>query len=117
MRSVNNSAKWEAANGGQPVVTLLGQTGYSSSEDDEMTRLKPSGGTSTGSSSGHGCPPRGGRSGASKYLHNSNSEGATSPNESDNTYAEASLLPPQQRPPLRYGQYEYFKIVVVTKTF
>ena len=53
--------------------------------------------------------------------HHSNSEGATSPNESDNTYAEASLLaqPPMaassgrggpaaldhRQPPIRYGQY------------
>ena len=48
--------------------------------------------------------------------HHSNSEGATSPNESDNTYAEASLLQQtsladqhqiqqQRQQPIRYGQY------------
>jgi hypothetical protein len=84
--------------------------GYSSSEDDEMTRLKPNSGTSTSGGSSSVGPKRQ----RTNYLpghHNSHSEEATSPNESDNTYAEASLLhnpsslrgaPPG---PIRYGQY------------
>ena len=75
--------------------------GYSSSEDDEMTRLKPAAnsGTSTsgGSSSGARRTPR-----TTNYRNHSNSEGATSPNESDNTYAEASLL--HNPRPIRYGE-------------
>ena len=75
--------------------------GYSSSEDDEMTRLKPTAnsGTSTsgGSSSGARRTPR------TNCRNQSNSEGATSPNESDNTYAEASLLHNPNRP-IRYGE-------------
>lgn len=74
--------------------------GYSSSEDDEMTRLKPAAnsGTSTsgGSSSGARRTPR------TNCRNQSNSEGATSPNESDNTYAEASLL--HNPRPIRYGE-------------
>ena len=107
--------------GGHQGVT----TGYSSSEDDEMTRLKPTGNsgtnTSGGSSSGHGGGGhRPSRPARTNYRQHSNSEGATSPNESDNTYAEASLLQQttsraapadqhqihQQRGgPIRYGQY------------
>lgn len=90
----NAAGKWDSSLG----------AGYSSSEDDEMTRLKPnSAGTSTsgGSSSGQLKNHRAGHAGGHRRQHHSNSEGATSPNESDNTYAEASLL--QQRP-IRYGQ-------------
>ena len=128
MRSGRNG-KWESSlvqsNGGGP-------NGYSSSEDDEMTRLKPSSGntgtsTSGGSSSGHNHQHhrRSGR--PSGYNRNqqhhpnphSNSEGATSPNESDNTYAEASLLQQttlvgQQRP-IRYGQYHPSFLLLFTR--
>lgn len=100
-RPTTTVGKWESSLG----------AGYSSSEDDEMTRLKPNSGTSTsgGSSSGHqqlkNHRSGGGNSGGGHHRrqHHSNSEGATSPNESDNTYAEASLL--QQRP-IRYGQLQ-----------
>eukprot|EP00093_Oithona_nana_P015156 15156.XXX_1191670_1189702_1 [CDS] Oithona nana genome sequencing. len=76
--------------------------GYSSSEDDEMTRLKPASGTSTsgGSSSGARRTPR------ANCRNQSHSEGATSPNESDNTYAEASLLHNPNRP-IRYDMGGY----------
>ena len=87
------NGKWESS--------LVPGGGYSSSEDDEMTRLKPTSNTSTSGSSNQQ------RSSASKpsktNYRTSNSEGATSPNESDNTYAEASLL--QSGRPIRYGQY------------
>ena len=57
--------------------------------------------TSGGSSS---AGQRRGTKATTNYLHHSNSEGATSPNESDNTYAEATLLQPNNPRPIRYGQ-------------
>ena len=73
--------------------------GYSSSEDDEMTRLKPAANSGTSTSGGSSS---GARRTRPNYRNHSNSEGATSPNESDNTYAEASLL--HNPRPIRYGK-------------
>ena len=67
-------------------------------------------GTSTSGS--HSSGPRRARpTPNTNYLHHSNSEGATSPNESDNTYAEATLLQPNNPRPIRYGQYYVYTTI------
>ena len=73
--------------------------GYSSSEDDEITRLKPAANSGTSTSGGSSS---GARRTRPNYRNQSNSEGATSPADSDNTYAEASLL--HNPRPVRYGK-------------
>ena len=87
--------------GGGQQAPGTGQ-GYSSSEDDEMTRLKPAANSGTSTSGGSSSGPRRTRT---NYRNHSNSEGATSPNESDNTYAEASLL--HNPRPIRYGKEQF----------
>ena len=78
-----NSSKWdprslEAVAAGNSTGMVMTGNGYTSSDDDERARLKPGGG--------------GGVEGTAKGSNPLRQYSSGSPNESDNTYAEATLL-------------------------